>query len=102
MTLFQKENFVSLFKLIDNSIQMFYTASELFIIASEYELHLLHALIQPRVELMRKAIKGSSLYGLMRLECDAYHVVGRLELDINKKIYEEAVNKIKETYLKYI
>lgn len=103
MTVFQAETFFSLFKLIDNSIQMFYTPSELFISASNYELHLLHSLIQPRVERMRQVIQGeSSPHELMNLECEAYHVAGKLELMINKNIYQNAVRKIRTTYLNYV
>jgi hypothetical protein len=73
MTVFQEESFLSLFKRIDNSIQMFYTPSELFVDASEYELHVLSSLIQPRVELMRQAIRSSSKSNeLMNLQCEAY------------------------------
>lgn len=49
MSVFQKENFSSLFRLIDNSIQMFYTPSELLINASDYEMHILQALITPKI-----------------------------------------------------
>lgn len=99
MTVFQTENFLSLFKLIDNSLQMFYTPSELFIDASEYEVHILSFLIQPRVELMRQAIRPSKLDELMNLRCEAYHVSGKLELEINKNIYRDAIEKIRTTYL---
>ena len=101
MTVFQEENFLSLFKRIDNSIQMFYTPSELFVEASEYELHILSSLIQPRVELMRQAISSSELAEVMNLRCEAYHVPSKLELEINKNIYRNAVEKIKTTYLNY-
>lgn len=102
MTKFQTENFLSLFKLIDNSIQMFYISSELFIDASEYELHILNSLIQPRVELMQQAIRSSSESNeSMILQCEAYHVPGKLELEINKNIYKQAVKKISATYLNY-
>lgn len=102
MTVFQSENFFSLFKLIDNSIQMFYTPSELFIDASDYELHIFDTLIRPRVEAMRAAISVPKESGLIKLQCDAYHVPGKLELIINKNIYKKALNKIKSTYLDYI
>ena len=39
---------------------------------------------------------------LIKLQCEAYHVHGKLELTINKNIYEQAVNKIKNTYLNYL
>lgn len=103
MTIFQAENFCTLFKLIDNSIQMFYSPSELFVTASNHELHLLHSLINPRVELMYQVIQDkSSPHELIKLKCDAYHVAGKLELKINKKIYEKAVHKIMTTYLSYV
>lgn len=102
MTPFQKENFFSLFKLIDNSIQMFYTPSELLINASEYEVHTLRSLINPRVELMRQAIQVASCSSdLMKLQCEAYHVEGALELTIHKTIYENAVKKICSTYINF-
>lgn len=102
MTAFQQENFSGLFKLIDNSIQMFYTPSELFISASDYEVHILNSLIIPRVALMQQVIANSCTSNLIKLKCDAYHVNGKLELMIDKNIYINAVNKIKMTYLNYI
>lgn len=99
MTVFQEENFLDLFKLIDNSIQIFYTPSELFINASPYELHILSSLIQPRVELMRQAIRLFDPIELINLRCEAYHVPGKLELEINKNIHKNAVEKIRTTYL---
>src|SRR3990167_4650174 len=101
MTVFQEENFLGMFKLIDNSIQIFYTPTELFINASEYELHVLNTLIQPRVELMRQAIRLSDPVELINLRCEAYHVPGKLELEINKNIHKNAVEKIRATYLNY-
>lgn len=101
LTIFQNENFSGLFKLIDNSIQMFYTRKELFIDASEYETHLLHSLIYPRVELMRKAIQAGPLNDLLKVQCEAYHVEGKLEVLINKIIYQNAINKICSTYTNF-
>ena len=101
MTVFQEEKFLSLFKRIDNSIQMFYTPSELFVDASEYDLHILSSLIQPRVELMRQAIRLSEPVELINLRCEAYHVPDNLELEINKNVYRNAVEKIRATYLNY-
>lgn len=102
MTVFQTEKFLSLFRLIDNSIQMFYTPSKLFIPAEKYEQHILSSLIHPRVQLMRQAIRSSSkLDELMNLRCEAYHVPGRVEVEINKNIYKSAVEKISTTYLNY-
>ena len=101
MTMFQEENFSGLFKFIDNSIQIFYTSSELFINASQYELHILSSLIQPRVELMRQAIRLSDPVELINLRCEAYHVPGKLELEINKNTHKNAVEKIRATYLNY-
>lgn len=100
MSVPQEKMFSSLFKLIDNSIQMFYTPSELFINASDYEIHLLSSLITSRVQLMRQSIiSAGNIKELIKLQCDAYHVEGKLELTIDKKIYETAVNKIKVAYM---
>lgn len=103
MTIFQREKFSNIFKFIDNSIQMFYRFSELFIMATDYELHLLNTLIRPRVELMQKNIQIHTYSNeLIHLQCSAYHVEGKLELIINKDIYEKAIRKIRETYLNYV
>lgn len=102
MSVFEKELFSLLFQYIDNSIQIFYTPSELFTIASDREVHLLNSLIHPRVKLMCEAIKVASNQGeLINLQCDAYHVEGKLSVTINNKIYKEAVEKICSTYLNF-
>ncbi|OGT41439.1 MAG: hypothetical protein A3F42_04260 [Gammaproteobacteria bacterium RIFCSPHIGHO2_12_FULL_37_34] len=101
MSFFEKQKFCGLFKRIDNSIQMFYALPELYINASEDEIYVLNTLIIPRVALMQQAIQlGSD--ALIKLECDAYHIAEKLELAINKNIYENAVTKITTTYLNYI
>lgn len=101
MSVSERLSFSNLFKFIDNSIQMFYTDSELYIPASNVEINLLNYLITPRVQLIRENIQNN-LGESMRLECDAYHVEGKLELTIDKNIYEKALNKITSTYLNYI
>lgn len=98
----QKMKFDGLFKRIDNSIQMFYISAELFTYATDDEINILNSLINPRVTLIQQAIKKDSPSNeLIKLQCDAYHVYGKLELMINKKIYENAVDKIKMTYLNF-
>lgn len=100
MSSFESKCFVSLFSMIDNRIQMFYEKSELLINASEYEAHILNFLIKPRVALIRQVIKSGPC-DVFNLQCDAYHIPGKLELMISKDIYDHAVNKIKMTYLNY-
>ncbi len=102
MNVFLNESYSNLFKLIDNSIQIFYTPSEMFINASDHEMHILQMLITPRVNLMREVIQIGTPSDLIKLKCDAYHVEGQLELIINKKIYEKAIDKICLTYQKFI
>lgn len=97
----ERSSFSNLFNFIDNSLQMFYADSELFIPASNVEINLLNSLITPRVQLIKKSLQGNS-GELIRLQCDAYHVEGKLELMINKNIYDNAVVKIKSTYLNHV
>lgn len=102
MDMFQKENFSNMFKLIDNSLQMFYTPSKLLVKASDFECHIMNSLIQPRVELIQQLIKHPiNEEKLIKIKCGAYHVNGTLDLLIHKKIYEKAINKICSTYLKF-
>lgn len=94
--------FHGIFQFIDNTIQMFYTLSALNIPASTYETDLFNVLIKPRVELMRHHIQlSSSNEELIKIQCDAYHVEGKLELILNRNIYKSAVDKIKTTYLSF-
>lgn len=102
LTMTQKSDMSKLFGLIDNSIQMFYSPSEIFIQANDFDFHLLKNLITPRVTLINERIKKHDHPNqLLQVKSDAYHVEGELEIIINKNILNNALNKIKTTYSRY-
>lgn len=94
--------FNDIFKNIENSIQMFYSDSELYIDASTHEKQIFASLIKPRVALIRKNIATPSENdSIITVTCNAYHVSDTLSVDINKKIYHSVIQKICSTYLSY-
>ena len=102
LTVTQEIFFKEIFKLIDNNIQMFYSPTELHTCASNFEMDILHELINPRIMLMYQECQLSGKGELIKVKCNAYHVKGKLELVLSKSIYEKAVSKIKNTYLNFI
>lgn len=101
MSLLQKERFRSIFKKIDNSIQMFYTPSEIYVNASSDDIYLLNSLMLPRIQHIGRAVKGDYT-DLLSITCDAYHVLGELKLVIDRNIYKQAVSKIEATYMNFV
>ena len=82
---------------------MFYSSSEIQIHANDYDMHLLNTLITPRVALISEKIKNHDYdEQLLKIKSDAYHIDDELEVIINNKIYNNALQKIKTTYLQYI
>lgn len=86
--------------LIDNSIQCFFTPEISNSAPSDIDKKILNQLIKPRTKMIQSAlVSGSS--EKIHLSCDAYHTEGKLELIINKCYYDQAINKIRITYLEY-
>jgi hypothetical protein len=82
---------------------MFYDPSKIFIQANDLEMHLFNTLISPRVTLINERIKNSGQgERLIIAKSESYHVPGQLEIAINETIYNNAMSKIKRTYLNFV
>lgn len=90
----------SIFKFLTNKIQPFFDPNLMHSTLTDQENIIIHGLIKPRIEKMYKCINNLK-NDKITIQCQDYHRNENLELTLDKKIYDLAINKIKETYLKF-
>ena len=96
---------IQLFKnipsLASNMIKVFFNSESVVQKISIYEESLFQELILPRVNILYKVANGNSK-NLMEINSSAYHVKDDLSLSIDKKMYQDIMLKIKNTYHLYL
>lgn len=102
MTDIENKIYRSIFILIDNMIQFFYSPDEMVKTATPWEAYVFDELIKRRVELMKQAICDDNPDNNIVIEQLSYHAEDNLRLKIAKNHYLEAIKKIKDSYLNFI
>lgn len=87
------------FSRVDNSINIFFNEQELYQTADTVDQVIMRNLIKKRVALMSNEVQSGSDTIILNSKC--LHVDDELTLKIDRKHYNSAVNKIKQTYWLY-
>lgn len=97
MNVFEKNVYRRILSRINNSITLFFNDHELLTPSDQLD-HLLMDFMKIRVEKMLLQVKGNAP---ILIRCKSFHVEDELQIDIAKRHYENAIQKIKKTYLAF-
>lgn len=101
LTIDQLHSYKFLSQCISNRVDIFYDGS-IDETLSKKEMNLVDSLIKPRINQMLDAISSCKQGRKVTLQCWAYHYHDKLELTLGELHYQDAVSKIKATYLGYV
>ncbi len=101
MTTHEIQIFKNIPSLASNMIKVFFNSESVKQKISTYEESLFEELILPRVNILYK-VAGGNGENIMEVNSSAYHVKDDLSLSIDKKMHQDIMLKIKNTYNQYL
>jgi hypothetical protein len=101
MSKHEMELFKNISHLASNMIKVFFNNDSVSHEISTHEELLFQELVLPRINILYK-VAGGNHKNIMTIHSSSYHVKDDLSLDIDKRMYEDIMLKIKNTYHLYL